>query len=95
MRRDEAIAAIQQCVPQLRALGVRTLHLFGSVARDEASETSDVDVLVDLEEPTFDRYFDVKFLLEDRLGVRVDVVTRTGLEPRARRTVDEEAIRVA
>jgi predicted nucleotidyltransferase len=47
---------------------VRFLALFGSTARDEASVESDVDLLVDLEPPTFDRYMDVKFLLEDRLG---------------------------
>lgn len=95
MRRDVAIATIRQCLPQLRALGVRSLHLFGSVARDEASDQSDVDVLVDLDEPTFDRYFDVKFVLEDHLGTRVDLVTRTGLKARARLAAEQEAIRVA
>lgn len=47
---------------------MRFLALFGSTARDEASVESDVDLLVDLEPPTFDRYMDVKFLLADRLG---------------------------
>lgn len=95
MRRTEAISIIRQCVPELRALGVHALHVFGSVARDEATDASDIDVLVDLESATFDGYFDVKFLLEDRLGVRVDLVTRAGLKERLRPTVEREAVRVA
>lgn len=45
---------------------LRSLFVFGSVARDEAKPTSDVDVLVEFEgQPTFDRYMDLKFYLKD------------------------------
>jgi len=83
--------------PQVRArFGVRRLALFGSVARDEARPDSDVDVLVEFDGPvTLDRYMALKFHLEDALGVRVDLVTTSGLKPRARPVVEREAIDIA
>lgn len=75
--------------------GVLTLSLFGSHARGTAGPESDVDVVVEFEgSPTFDRYMDVKMLLEDVLESRVDLVTRASLKPRMRKVVDAEAIRV-
>jgi hypothetical protein len=70
--------------------------LFGSVVRGEASEASDVDVLVDFVGPaTFDGYMGLKFFLEDTLCVRVDLVTRAALKPRLRAGIEAEAQRVA
>lgn len=76
--------------------GVRQLALFGSAARDELREDSDVDVLVEFEGPaTFNGYFDLKDYLEALLGRTVDLVTERGLKPRARRHVERDLIRVA
>ena len=76
--------------------GVRSLALFGSVARDEATAASDVDILVEFETPPgFDGYMGLMFRLEDLLGCRVDLVMETALEPCARPVVEQEAIRVA
>ena len=70
--------------------------LFGSVAREEASLESDVDLLVDLETPhTFDRYIGAKFYLEDLLGCSVDLVMQETLKPRLRPQVEKDAIHVA
>ncbi|MEX1026013.1 MAG: nucleotidyltransferase domain-containing protein [Planctomycetota bacterium] len=69
--------------------------MFGSFARDEASEVSDVDLLVDLDEHTFDRYMDLKLYLEDLLGRRVDLVLIDGLRPRVREQILSEAIHAA
>jgi len=75
---------------------VRSLALFGSAARGEATEASDVDLLVEFDgPPTFDRYMDLKFYLEDLLGRRVDLVTPDALKTRMRPIVEKEAIRVA
>ncbi len=93
--RDEVLAILNRSRLELQSMGVRFLALFGSTARDEASAESDVDLLVDLEPATFDRYMDVKILLEDRLGRRVDLVTRKGLRESARADVERVAIRVA
>jgi hypothetical protein len=95
-RRAEVTATLQGHRERIAALGVRSLFLFGSVARDEAHADSDVDLLVDFaKSPTFRGYMDLKFFLEDLLGRRVDLVTRTGLRPRALPAVEREAIRVA
>jgi predicted nucleotidyltransferase len=95
MQRDKILATLKQHQTALKELGVRSLALFGSVARDEATPASDVDILVEFEPPvTFDRYMDVKFYLEDRLGRKVDLVSWKSLKPQIRATVKQEAIYV-
>jgi hypothetical protein len=95
--RDFAFARLAELMPTVRArFGVRDLAIFGSVARGEASEASDVDVLVDFVGPaTFDGYMGLKLFLEDTLGARVDLVTRAALKPRLRAGIEAEARRVA
>ncbi len=96
MRRDEVIDRLHRHESDLRRLGVRTLRLFGSVARDEASEDSDVDLLVAFEgAPTFSGFMALKIFIEDLLGARVDLITETGLRDGVRPHVERDAIRVA
>lgn len=97
MKRDDAIAVLSSCLEELRhRFGVVELGLFGSVARDEATETSDVDVMVTFAEtPSFTAFMDLKHTLEEKLGARVDLVTRAGLKPRVRPHVEREVLRVA
>jgi len=73
--------------------GARNVRLFGSVARGEADERSDVDFLVDMEPGR--SLLDMGGLLmelRDLLGRDVDVVTERGLKPRIRGRVLQEAI---
>jgi uncharacterized protein len=73
--------------------GARHVRVFGSVARGDADERSDVDFLVDLEQGR--SLFDLGGLLMDLqelLGRRVDVVTERGLKARIRDRVLEEAV---
>ena len=71
------------------------LALFGSFARDQATGTSDVDILVAFDGPATSRsYFGVQFYLEDLLGRRVDLVTTNALRPRFRPYVEREAVHV-
>jgi uncharacterized protein len=96
MKRDEAITILKQYEQLLKSFGVKSLVIFGSVARDEANAESDIDILVEFaESPTFDRYMDLKFYLEDRLGQSVDLVSHKMLKPQIRQTVEKEAIHVA
>ena len=75
--------------------GVTSLTLFGSFARDEASATSDLDILVRFDGPATSRaYFGVQFYLEDLLGRRVDLVTEKALRAELRPHVEREAIDV-
>ena len=79
----------------MREFGVCELALFGSVARDEAGEDSDVDILVHFDGPaTSKRYFGVQFYLEDMLGCPVDLVTDKALRAELKPFVEREAVRV-
>ena len=94
--RDQVVSLLGDHRQELGRLHVKALALFGSLARDEARPDSDVDLLVEFDgEPTFDRFMELKFFLEDLLRRRVDLVTRAALKPRMRLSVEREAVRVA
>lgn len=96
MERQAIINLLQKHRAALEDFGVESLAVFGSVARDEAQDSSDLDVLVEFKgKVTFDRYMDLKFYLEDLLGVSVDVVTKKMLRSEIQATVEQEAIRFA
>jgi predicted nucleotidyltransferase len=97
MTRREAIEKLRALMPTVESrFGVRSLSLFGSVARDEATDTSDIDLLVDFRGPTtFLGFMGLKLFLEDTLGVRVDLVTRKALKPLLKSRIEAEAVRVA
>ncbi len=97
MTKNEAIARLKQQADAVRALGATSLYLFGSVARDEASPSSDLDLFIDYDR---DRTFSlvdlvgIKLLLEDELGSDVDVTTRDSLHPRLKGRIEHSAIRI-
>ena len=97
VHRMQAIEALRSHLPELRQrFGVMSLSVFGSVARDDATDASDVDVLVDFEGgTTFDGYFGLKEALERILGTRVDLATRAMLKPMVRPRIEREAVHVA
>jgi uncharacterized protein len=96
MQREQAISTLKAHEQPLKSFGVKSLAIFGSVARDEAHPESDIDILVEfLEPPTFDRYMDLKFYLEDLFSQNVDLVSQKMLKPQIRQAVEKEAIRVA
>jgi len=92
MTRDEVLATLELHAQELRRLGAKSLALFGSVARDEGTESSDIDVLVELEPKTFDAYMDVKLFLERVLGRRIDLVLADAVKPRLRSVILEGAV---
>jgi uncharacterized protein len=95
MTRDEVLRLLGERRAHLARFGVRSLAVFGSVARDQGRPDSDVDVLVEFAQPaSFAAFMDLKFFLEDLLGRRVDLVTRKALKPRLRPEVEKEAIHV-
>jgi predicted nucleotidyltransferase len=96
MGRDDILTKLTAHRAHLQALGVRSLRLFGSVARDEAVPGSDVDLLVDFEQPpTYSGFMDLRIYLEDLLEAPVDLITERGLRERVRPFVEKDAIRVA
>jgi predicted nucleotidyltransferase len=92
MSAHEVLRIIEENAPAIRALGVRSLALFGSAARGAAREDSDLDFVVEFDAKTFDAYMDLKALLEQLLGRRVDLVLRDALKPRLRESVLSEAL---
>jgi len=71
---------------------VTRIGLFGSCRRGEAGPRSDVDVLVEFTQPTFDRYMDLKFYLEDLFQAEVDLVVADSLKPRLKPIVQSEVV---
>jgi uncharacterized protein len=97
MRREEAIAKLKEAEPVIRARGAAALYLFGSHARDQARTDSDVDVFIDKDRTRkfgFDEFMDIYFVLQERLGDKVDYGTREGLHPLLRSKIEREAIKV-
>ncbi|MCC6472726.1 MAG: nucleotidyltransferase family protein [Burkholderiales bacterium] len=97
VNRTQVLEALAERRPQIATrFGVKRLSLFGSAARDELRDSSDVDVLVEFEGPaTYRGYFELKDYLEALLGRTVDLVTDQGLRARARRHVERDLVRVA
>jgi predicted nucleotidyltransferase len=71
---------------------VQRIGVFGSIARDSAGPESDVDILVELAEPTFDHYMDLKFYLEEILKRSVDLVMADTVKPRLRPIIAKEVV---
>ena len=70
--------------PTLRQrFGVLEIGIFGSFVRGEQKDASDLDLLIDFEEPIgLIRYVGLQNYLSDKVGERVDLVTKSGLKPR-------------
>lgn len=74
---------------------VKEIGIFGSFARGEQKDTSDLDLLIDFEEPIgLIQYVGLQNYLSDKIGEQVDLVTRSGLKPRISRHVLREVIYV-
>ncbi|MCY3801367.1 MAG: nucleotidyltransferase family protein [Chloroflexi bacterium] len=96
MTRNEVLDRLRSQKKTLaERFGVTGLALFGSFARDQATEGSDVDILVRFDGPATSRsYFGVQFHIEDMLGRPVDLVTDKALRPEIRPYVEREAVDV-
>ena len=93
--RDEVLQLLARNRDRIRSLGVRSLALFGSAVRNEATLESDLDFLVEFDRKTFDNYMDLKFFLEELLDHPVDLVLRDAVKPRLREPILSEAVHAA
>jgi hypothetical protein len=97
MNKDEAMAKLKGCADAVRARGATSLYLFGSAVRDAAKADSDLDLFIDYDPEKKFSLVDlvgIKLLLEDRLGMEVDVTTRDSLHPMLRGDIEQSAVRV-
>jgi len=96
MNRDETLKLLRAHKAILaQRFGVTELALFGSFARDQATDDSDVDILVRFDKPaTSDAFFGTQFYLEDLLGRPVDLATNRDLRVEIRPYVEREIVNV-
>ncbi len=94
--RDEILNTLRVNADELRRLGIASIAVFGSVARDEATRESDVDLLVEFTGPVglfeFNR---IRRRLEELVGHPVDLVTRDALHPALAENILREAVNAA
>ncbi|MGH2457589.1 MAG: nucleotidyltransferase family protein [Chloroflexota bacterium] len=96
MRRPDVLHILAENRSTIEELGVDSIAVFGSVARDEAGPESDVDVLVEFNRPVgYFEFFDLERYREQILGCGVDLFTMNSLREEIRAVVLKEAIRAA
>jgi hypothetical protein len=71
---------------------VTRIGVFGSFARGDETPESDVDIIVELAEPTFDHYMDLKFRLEEVLQRPVHLVMADTVKPRLKQIIEQEVV---
>ena len=96
MNRDEVLNLLRAHKGTLaRRFGVTDIALFGSFARNQNADRSDIDILVRFDGPaTSQRYFGVQFYIEDLAGRPVDLVTDKALRAELRPAVERDAVYV-
>ncbi|BAW97952.1 DNA polymerase beta domain protein (plasmid) [[Synechococcus] sp. NIES-970] len=94
LNRDWVLQQLALHRPELEQMGVTSLRLFGSVARNEATEGSDLDFLVEFENiPSLFELLAVRYFLEDLFGCKVDLGMEQSLREHLREPVLEDVIR--
>jgi uncharacterized protein len=96
MKRADIIAALRQRASEIQDFGATSLYLFGSTARNEGNDDSDVDLFVDYDPERFSfvELIQLRKRLSDILGRSADLTTREGLHPLLRAAIEAEAIKV-
>ena len=96
LTREETLRQLRAHKPELvKQFGVSSLALFGSIARDEATDDDEVDILVGFEgEVDWKRYFGVQFYIEDLTGHQVVLITEAALRNELRPYIYAESVYV-
>ena len=93
---DEIIDILQSAKPELvERFGLTAMEIFGSYSRNEQNENSDVDILIDFSDekyPSLIAFIGIQHDLEDKLGIRVDLISKNGIKPRYRKYILNETI---
>jgi len=92
MDREKVLEAIKAHRETIEGFGVKKLGLFGSCARGESCENSDLDFVVEFKQKSFDGYMDLKFFLEDLFQCKVDLVLKNVIKPRLKTSIIKETV---
>ena len=86
---------LQQLKPELvQRYHVQTIGLFGSVVRDDFSSSSDIDIIVDFNQPVGIEFIDLAEFIESRLNKKVDLVSRKGIKDKYFKNIETEIVYV-
>src|SRR2546425_5562335 len=92
LRRDAILKVLRDSRPLLESFGVARLSLFGSFARDEGRDDSDVDLLVEFNRPIgLFEFVRLQRQLGERVGHKIDLVTPAAIKPQLRDRILNEA----
>ncbi|MBS9386189.1 MAG: nucleotidyltransferase family protein [Dolichospermum sp. BR01] len=95
MSREEVLQILRTHQQELQNLGVKSLELFGSVARNEARSDSDVDLLAELSESmSLFQFIEAKLYIQDLLKCPVDMGTKDALREHLRQPILEDIVYV-
>jgi predicted nucleotidyltransferase len=98
MNKEQVIAILADNINKIRAFHVRSLYLFGSVVRGEATAISDIDILVEFEQDAHVGLFEfarLQRMLSSLLGCHVDISTAEALHPALKDRILKEAVHAA
>ena len=73
--------------------GVNSIAIFGSFARGENKEDSDIDIVVDMPS-SFENFFDLKYYLEEKLNKKVDLIKKKNLRAFIKKSIQKELLYV-
>lgn len=92
--KEEILNLLKQQLPYLRQnFKVKSIGIFGSYAREEQTEKSDIDLLVEFEAPVgFFKFIELEDYLSEKIGTKVDLVTPDALKTLIKPQIMEEAI---
>jgi predicted nucleotidyltransferase len=93
------LTEIKQVLTQLKSeltekFHVRTIGLFGSVVRDDFTPSSDIDIIVDFDQPIGIEFIDLAHYIEQRLQKKVDLVSRKGVKEKYFKAIEQEIVYV-
>ena len=97
LKKEDVLKTLKEYKSYLRErFGVKEIGLFGSFAREEQTEGSDIDILVDVERNKMGlvSYVKLKLFLEELFGRKVDLVTKKALRPELKETILREVVYV-
>ncbi|MEY3576640.1 MAG: hypothetical protein RL394_222 [Bacteroidota bacterium] len=93
------IATIKQIIKELKPelekkFHVSSIGIFGSVVRNDYSENSDVDIIVDFSQPIGIEFIDLADLLEEKFNEQVDLISKKGIKPQYFSSIENEIVYV-
>lgn len=96
MIKQKVLTLLKEHLNEIKQFKIQKISIFGSVARDDETTQSDIDILIKFKGPaTYDMYMNLKFYLEDLLGRNVDLVTEDAIRPEIKQYVEKDLIHVA